>query len=381
MSGSQSKNQIRLTVRAADRMTEIFLVDSQFQRLAGSVGQLETWVRPGIYKARFRSGQSQTDQLIEVKAGAGSMLFDGPAVEFASPVPLAQTRNRSHQDAAVKFSRTVNLHQGSGSWLYLFIRNLAESITSPWLGVSLHDIEGNLLAAPNQGECDSGNGFFALNLEVDPGTYRLRVEEAPGEIYEMFVVTAAGWQTQVFAVAEDASLPGVEACRAALSTASVLMVEKGRGFDPADIHARQTELLRLGLMNGREVLTKAAVQDMLKEQSLNPMLAIFAAHFLMRQHPADAVLTTELLKGLGQGQNLIDHPDLQALMLYQDPGVRPAFSDPPTLHSSWQFIAQAVEQRKAIVPPGSLTDHISSGLTKTSLWLIHRLDNQKSEAK
>ncbi len=379
MNGSQSKDRIRLTVKAADMMTEIFLVDSQFQRLASNVGQLETQVKPGIYKARFRSGQSQKDQLIEVKAGVGSMVFDGTAVEFSSPVPLAQTMNTSHQDVAVQFSRTVSLQQGSGSQLYLFIRNPAESTTSPWLGVSLHDIEGNLLAAPNQGECDSGNGFFALNLEVNPGTYRLRVEEEPGEVYEMFVVTVAGWQTQVFAVAEEAWLPGVDACRAALPTASVLMAKKGKGFDPADSTARQTELLRLGLMNGREVLTEAAVRAMLEEQSLNPMLAIFAAHFLMRQYPAAAVLTTELLKKLNQ--NVIAHPDLQALMLQQEPGVRPAFPDPPMLHSSWQCIDQAVERRKAIVPPGSLTDQISNGLTKTSLWLMHRLDTQQNETK
>ncbi len=192
MNRSQSNDQISLTVRAADILTEIFLVDSGFQRIASDVGQLETKVEAGIYKARFRVGQRQVDQLIAVEAGAGSLVVDGPAVEFASPAPLPQTvtHRKMHQEAAQDFSCAVHLNKGSGSQLYLFIRGLEESAPAPWTGVSLHDLDGNWLAGPEQGECNREKSFFALNLEVDPGIYRLRVEEEPGEIYEMFVMNS-----------------------------------------------------------------------------------------------------------------------------------------------------------------------------------------------
>jgi len=379
-----SEKQIRLTVRAHDRLSEIFLVNSLFQKIAADVGQLEASVTPGIYKARFRIGQKQVDQLIEVSPGAGPLEIAGTPVEFSSPVPLAGigTDRDVHRKAAEEFSGSAGEKKGEGSWLFVFIRESAGSASvsgsAPWEGVTLHNLDGTLLAEPSQGTCDQENGFFALHLEVDPGTYRLRVEEEPGECYEMFIRTAAGWQTQVFALSEAAWLPDVNAYRAALPSASVLMAEAGQGFDAENEIARQAELLRLGLLHGRKVVTEAAVAGLLKEERLNPMQVIFAAHSLSGQGQGNADGTdvaslSALLKKLPA--DFFEHPDLQALMLDQKAEVRPVFPAPPMLRSSWDRIARAVEQRKAIVPPGSLTAQIVGGLLTTSLWLVHRLDS------
>jgi len=215
-----------------------------------------------------------------------------------------------------------------------------------------------------------------LHLEVDPGTYRLRVEEEPGEFYEMFIRTVAGWQTQVFALSEAAWLPDVNAYRAALPSASVLMAEAGQGFDAGNEIARQAELLRLSLLHGRKVVTEVAVSGLLKEERLNPMQVIFAAHSLSGQGSAGVVDVTSLsalLKKLPA--DFLEHPDLEALMLPHEAAMRPVFPAPPMLRSSWDRIAQAVGQRKAIVPPGSLTAQIAGGVLTTSLWLVHRLDS------
>jgi hypothetical protein len=389
-----SEQQIRLTVRAHDHLSEIFLVNSQFQRIAADVGKLEALVSPGIYKARFRIGQKQVDQLIEVRpdTGPGPLEVDGTPVDFSSPVPLAGigTDRDVHRNAAEEFSRSAAEQKGEGSWLFLFIRETVESASVsatvsgsvPWEGVTLHNLDGTLLAEPSQGTCDQENGFSVLHLEVDPGTYRLRVEEEPGEFYEMFIRTVAGWQTQVFALSEAAWLPDVNAYRAALPSASVLMAEAGQGFDAGNEVTRQTELLRLSLLHGRKVVTEAAVSGLLKEERLNLMQVIFAAHSLSRQRNAGVVGVTDvagvtslsaLLKKLPA--DFFEHPDFEALMLHQEAAMRPVFPAPPMLRSSWDCIAQAVEQRKAIVPPGSLTAQIAGGVLTTSLWLVHRLDS------
>ena len=373
-----SEQQIRLTVRAHDRLSEIFLVNSQFQRIAADVGQLEALVSPGIYKARFRIGQKQVDQLIEVRPGTGPLKIDGLPVDFSSPVPLVGigTDRDVHRNAAEEFSRSAAEQKGEGSWLFLFIRESVESASAPWAGVTLRNLDGTLLAEPSQGTCDQENGFSALHLEVDPGTYRLRVEEEPGEFYEMFIRTVAGWQTQVFALSEAAWLPDVNAYRAALPSASVLMAEAGQGFDAGNEIARQAELLRLSLLHGRKVVTEVAVSGLLKEERLNPMQVIFAAHSLSGQGSAGVVDVTSLsalLKKLPA--DFLEHPDLEALMLPHEAAMRPVFPAPPMLRSSWDCIAQAVGQRKAIVPPGSLTAQIAGGVLTTSLWLVHRLDS------
>lgn len=376
--GPQPAKLIDLTIRAADSMTEIFLVDSGFQRIAGDVGLLKTEVPPGIYKARFRAGQSQTDRFIEIEEGSQPVVLDGPAVEFVTPVPLPQTvSNRAvHQAAAEKFSRTVTLSPGSGSQLYLFIRELSEEPARPWLDVSLHDINGNLLVRAEQGECDRKNGFCALNLELDPSTYRLRVEEEPGEIYEMFIVTVAGWQTQVFALAEEAWLPGIDACRAALPTAAVLMAKQGKGFDPADVAVRQTELIRLGLLNSRKLLTEDVAKNLLQEKTLNPMAIIFAAHLLLRDNFDNSELLAELTARIRE--SFLVHPDVRAVQLHPEAGDNQSLSDfptPPMLHSSQQCIVQATARGESVIPHDSLSERITDGVLKTSLWLIHRLDS------
>ena len=375
-----SEKQVRLTVRAHDRLSEIFLVNSLFQKIAADVGQLEASVMPGIYKARFRIGQKQIDQLIEVHPGAGSLEVKGVPVGFSSPVPFVGlgTGQEVHRNAAEEFSRSASEKKGEGSWLFLFIRESvgSASISAPWEGVTLRDLDGTLLAEPSQGTCDQENGFFALHLEVDPGSYRLRVEAGQGEAYEMFIRTVAGRQTQVFAFSEADWLTDVDVYRAALPSASVLMTEAGQGFDRADEVARQVELLRLGLLHGREVVTEAAVSSLLKEERLNPMQVIFVAHSLLGQGNASVASLSALLKKLPA--DFFEHPDLQALMLDQKAEVRPVFPAPPMLRFSWDRIAQAVEQRKVIVPPGSLTAQIAGSLLSTSLWLIHRLDSMEA---
>ncbi|WP_339136282.1 MAG: hypothetical protein WGN25_00110 [Candidatus Electrothrix sp. GW3-4] len=376
-----SEKQVRLIVRAHDRLSEIFLVNSQFQRIAAAVGKLEAVVFPGLYKARFRIGQKQVDQLIEVRPGEGALEIDGAPVDFSSPVPFAGIgrERKVHRKAAEEFSRSACEKKGEGAWLFLFIQDRAGSSAAPWTGVSLYDLDGTLLAEPGLGTCEQKRGFFALHLEVDPGTYRLRVEEEPGEAYEMFVRTEAGWQTQVFALSEAAWLPDIDAYRAALPSASILMVEMGQGFDAQDGIARQTELLRLGLLHGRRVVTEAVVSSLLKKERLNPMQVIFLAHSLLGLGKLDSALLSGLLKKLPAAFQ--EHPDIHSLMLKQEATMRPIFSAPPMLRSSWDRIAQAVEQRKAIVPPGALTAQIAGGLLASSLWLVHRLDSLEVERR
>ncbi|CAK8717737.1 Carboxypeptidase regulatory-like domain-containing protein [Candidatus Electrothrix gigas] len=381
----QSEQRVRLVVRAYDRCSEVFLVNSDFQRIAAGIGELEAVVSPGIYKARFRIGQKQVDQLVEVARESperATLEICGDPVDFSSPVPLAgigagQDIQEVHRKAAEKFSQlAVSEQKGAGSWLFLFIREITDSAAVPWAGITLHDLDGALIAEPNQGICDQENGYFALHLEVDPGTYRLRVEEEPGEFYEMFVQTEAGWQTQVFAVSEQAWLPDIQAHRAALSSAAVLMAEAGQGFTAKDEVARQVELLRLGLLHRRKVVTETFVADLLQQESLhslNPLQVILLAHSLAEQGKLDTALLTTLLKKLPA--NFAEHADIQALMLNQPATVRPAFFAPPMLHSSWDRIVQAVKQRKAIIPPGSLAAQLDDSVIKTALWLVHRPDS------
>ena len=372
MSGSQSESKVTLRVNAADSLTEVFLVDSRFEKIAAGVGSVEAAVAPGLYKARFRVGQVQSDSLIEVPADALGKVFDGPAVQFASPVPLRQTMTwqEKHGETAKELSRakTAPFRAGNGSQCFLVLRGLTEAAALPWSGVSLHDIDGGLIAKAEHGICTAESRLCVLHLELDPGTYRLRVEEEPGEIYEMFVLTLAGWQTQIFAVAEDGWLPGVQLVRANLPEAAVLMNEIGKGFDPASPAVRQTELLRLGLLHGRKILCQTGLQNLLAAQPLNPMNALYAAGLV--QETNDAAVLAQNMDG-----TLAALPDMQLLLSGAGRAEEaPSFALPPLLRKSWQVLMETVSKEQAVIPPGSLNEQIQQGAALNSaLWLMHRL--------
>jgi hypothetical protein len=117
------------------------------------------------------------------------------------------------------------------------------------------------------------------------------------------------------------------------------------------------------------------VADLLKEEQINPMQVILTAHSLLGQGKLDVSQLSAVVKRLPS--DFAEHPDIQALALDQPAEMRAVFPTPPMLRSSWDRILQALEQRKIIVPPGSLTAQIAGGVIKTSLWLVHRLDSQE----
>jgi hypothetical protein len=368
-----SPSEIHLRIKAADDLSEIFLADSHFQLIANGVGVLDARVPPGIYKARFRAGQQQEDQLIEVPAQPAFRVVQGPTVDLHTPLPLEHSLGLDprQQQAALEHSHLVKAQVGSGSWLYLFFRGLTKEAARPWTGLSLHDLSGKLLVKASQGVCDARLHFWALNVEVDPGTYRLRLRVEKGQVYEFFLVTLSGWQTQCFALSESAWLPGITVYRAALATASVRMVEAGKGFDPADPALRQTELLRLGLLNKRKILTQASLNTLAQAQ--DPLTILFALHMLRDQEEHQA--WTEQLRARWQ-ETLAPHPDFQALCLHQGENFSaeaPLWSQPPMLYASWQLLLQAITEKRGSFPTDSFNEQLHKRLVQTALWLLHRL--------
>ena len=361
-----SPSEIHLRLQAADDLSEIFLADNHFQLLGSGVGVLDIQVPPGIYKARFRAGQQQEDQLIEVPAEPASQRIQGPAVEFYTPLPL-EGQDPKQQQAASEHSHRVTAHVGNGSWLYFFLRGLTKEASRPWAGISLHDLRGKLLFKASHGIRETRQRFWALNVELDPGTYRLRLQVEAGQTYEIFVVTLLGWQSQFFALSESGWLPGIKVHRAALASASILMAEAGKGFDPADPSLRQRELLRLGCSNRRKILTEAGLNTLLHAQ--DPMTALFVLHLLRDQE--EEGWTAQFI---ARWQDILaPHPDFQALCLHQGREDTALWSQPPMLYPSWQLMLEAITEKKASFAPDSLNEEIQKTVVQTALWLLHRL--------
>jgi hypothetical protein len=384
MPKSRYKNKIALTVEAADKGTEIFVVDSDLKRIASDVGVLKQSVPPGIYKIRFRSGQSQIDKLVEVKQDADPLKIEGPSVRFSSAAPIEQTSTyqEHHKKAACELSlSSAGERPGRGSGLFIFVRDLLPGTTGkPWEGLSIHQIDGKPVAELSDGVCSAKDRYGCLNLEVDPGIYRIRVETGKLGSFEMFAVTEAGWQTQYFAVTEDFPAADTQVHRASLRSSSVLMALQGTGFNPLSEHTRLAEMFRIALQSGRNVVTDNEMIRLLKEECENPMLLIFGAHLLIRRRPINHTLISEVVRHLEERFEL--HPDVKSLFLRPGAGAPPpdlAFPEPPMLRSSWDLIVRGSRRRMSLVPPGSVSDSVADGLLTSTPWLLHRLDKDDED--
>jgi hypothetical protein len=367
-----------LTVQSADAEAEIFLIDGEFQMVARDVGHLQAEVEPGIYKVKYRTGAATSEQLVLVK--------DQPVVvslarlSFSSPAPLAETAktHEYHMAGATEESRKIHVKSGTGSWIFVFVRDwtvtgnsVRSGNPSQWL--SLHDEQGTQIADLHTAGTHSvtGDPWAACNLEVGPGTYRLRLDlpakNGQRQVrLEQAIVASPGWQTQVFLL-RKAYGPEQEDWAADLAGAAILL-SRGLGFDPSRADFRQTELARLGLTNRRRLISEE-IQQMLRAKMENPMLGILGAHLLLLRPQIDKALLEVVVQNL---RNLLGetHPDVEAIALQLENGTSYAFSSPPMLRRSWALLVEATTSRSMVIVPNSLAARIWDRLWAEEPWLL-----------
>jgi hypothetical protein len=377
--------KISLTVESEDAGTELFLIDGKFQLMERAVGRLQMEVVPGIYKVKCRTGAVTSEQLVLVEKEAVVMRL--PRLSFSSPAPLNDTAkfNESHANAAKIESNKIHIRYGTGSRLFIFVRDwdfVNEPVILPyeesgidnpakWLslyhesGIHIADIDRTGVHGNHPGD-----KWAACSLEVQPGTYRLRLnipDRNGGHriSLEQAIVASPGWQTQVFLLRKEYG-PKVEDRAADLGGAAILL-SRG-GFDSSQDDFRQTELARLALTNRRQLISEEILR-MLNAKMENPMLGILGAHLLMLRPNFNRELLGQVVQNL---RNLLraPHPDVEAIALQLAGGSTFAFDSPPLLRRSWSLIVQGTTVGSAVIRPNSLAAAIWNRLCSDEPWLL-----------
>jgi hypothetical protein len=383
---------VRLTIRAGDAATEIWVMDGQFRVQAHMLGMGEVSLAPGIYKVRATAGPQSWEELVALPPGRETEHLEIPTLRFASPVPLPDTAltHKYHELAASHESGQVHVTAGQGSAIFIFARYYTlpdtpatqlSGLHHPAQGLTLRDLRGNLvadLAAQSAAELSPPRDpWAACNVLVDPGLYRLRLELPTGSSVEQTLVAVSGWQTQAFALQRSYdSEPGAQ--RADLLRASILYSRYDREFgpwppfDPTRSEykegVRLAELARLGLTNQRPVLRRE-VTDMVWMKYDNPMLGILGAHLLLLDKEPDYALFRTVVTNLRRILGI--HPDVEALALRLDSDDRPyVFEVPPMLRRSWSLILEATVTRPDLVPLNTLASRMAEHLWGDGPWLL-----------
>lgn len=368
---SQS-DPVDLAVSGPDEVSEIFLVDANFERIATGVGHLKTSVAPGLYKIRCRSGSTQNDSLIEVPEGASTHAVTISPVEFRSAAPIAHTSTLLAYQATPAEEGALKVHQriGNGAQIYLFVRESSE--TRSWEGcdIALYDLKGARLIGIEAGFADESARVAGVNTELDPGTYALRVSNADLGSYETYLTASPGWQTQLFLSFDDFWIRGESVRVPSIRKASLFMAKMGRGFNSGGGSVRASELARQALAQSRDVISKGLMERLLSGKFEDPILGIIVAHILLERRRHDTNLLETVCGNLCA--LLGEHPDVQALQFTL--GIEAgAFVVPPTFRHSWDRIVKATRRRASLVTQQGVVAQIAADVVRTGPWLTRRV--------
>src|ERR1035438_5554653 len=107
-----------LSIDTGSPTAEIFVIDSNNTVVARGVQSLEQSLPVGIYKVRFRIGNTVADKLFELPTGEGFYTPpELPELPLVSPVPLTGPMSQ----LASTWSTTVHVSYGKGSRIFLFV--------------------------------------------------------------------------------------------------------------------------------------------------------------------------------------------------------------------------------------------------------------------
>jgi len=372
-------DKFNLTVQTGDQASEVFIIDSNFQKVASAVGSLTNFELPkGLYTVKVREANAVNEQSLGLFSDK-SLQF--APLQFSTPAPLNVTAKTTSAatEKAQRSSNEKNISIGTGSEIYIFVRYWTENVSSEVLygdtdaaiGLTLRDLKNNILVdfgMPTIGKFETGeNCWSACNVEVNPGVYLLNLETATGDMVQQSMVASPGWQTQVFLLKKDYGCQNKD-IRADLANSSILLARMGNGFVPSDPTFRLTEIAKFALINNRQVLNQGVIDELLDEKFYNPMLGIYAIHLLI----ASESKRDQIKRIIGHLRMLLGspHPDVEAVALKLNMPSDYIFTAPPMLKNSWKYVIEASTIAPHIVPESSLAYGVAGKLLEGAPWLV-----------
>ncbi|MFH0726164.1 MAG: hypothetical protein V2B19_07420 [Pseudomonadota bacterium] len=384
-----------VTVEVADRASWIEIFDGRFQVVAQGFGQIQTELAPGLYKARTQVGGAVREKMFAVDTGLPLPPVRLDPVAFPSPAPLQNTTtsHEYHQHAVAMATANAEppINLGSGSSLLLSVRDPSrapfeqtdhtrDAYARSYDGFSLCALDGSeLINYDHAAKRDVGFGFAIRNAQLNPGHYLLKYQPAKREQVVLPIVTVMGWATQLFIHIEEG--PSTSATRRpVLREAAVMMVPLGQPFHPGDRYFRLTEVARQALQQGRNILDRELMKDLLESKFANPVLGLFAAHLLLLDGKPRLELLRIVVDNLG-GILGGDFPDVIALrcrlqQLEPSAGISGPIQGPmgfpPLLRASWEIVASLAAANETIFPAGSVSRQVADRLADNGIWMAWR---------
>lgn len=371
-----TSGRVSLIVTSADQAAELFVINSNLERVARGIGTVSTRQPVGVYKIKVRAGQVTHEELVALEEAPVKRRIDHLHIPSATPLDATGQSHEYHQDAVREYSVKPWVKVGAGASIFVFARDWnplgrrPRARHHPAEGLTLRQINGKIAVdVQSKSRRDlSRDPWAACNVEVSPGPYLLAVRTATSDVFEMSLFALPNWRLQVFLLQRD-NESSVRGRCPDLASASIRMTRSSQfSFQQED--DRLSELARLALVDRRQVLSDQ-LKQILQRKYENPMFGIIGGHLILRSPKPDLgllrVVVNNLRRSVLRGMT---HPDVEALALAAGLAPQGDFSIPPMLRASWDIMLKHSSADSRLIPPGSLAARVAARVTNQQPWLI-----------
>ena len=385
-----TQQTVILRVIAPDPMTEVYVINSDFQIAIDAItktsasgrGSISAHLEPGIYNVKFRRGSAVEEQLVSLRPDSAQVTVTSksPHLSFSvffDPRFSKDTLNR-YWSKSINDGMCARHEVGSGSEISLYVIDAAkDGHGSRFKGVSLKANDGEMLVNLDEAEPDVlDNGFLLITgaaASVDPGVYRLSVKTHTIGTLEQTVFAAEGWRT-IILLPMTVFRAKRRSRRVDMSNLTVMMLRMNERTDFDHPFHQAAETARMALATGRTLTKGEEMKSLLHDKFQNPFLGLYAAHLLLKRENPDVDLLQTVLWNVG---GLIPgHPDYLAVKMAVDDkagqlieACLPIFESPPMLRASWDIVVRYSRKYPDIVPTESLASRIGDRLWGGGAWL------------
>lgn len=350
------------------------------------VGRLDLKLPPGAYQVQASMDGKTQSKWVIAETDAPTIIGAGTwtelRIESAMPMPAAAPAAVADDYLAeVAARRTASFTGEASARLSLFGTMLVAQPDAALVGperefdfdVAILDLDGqvriDLRDASVERYVEPGRLWHCL-IDSQPGPYTLRARVpasrspvgAPPQHRCQPLFLCSGMAHHLFFRCDGA---------ADLATLTMHVTRVGTGYDPLLPEAVAADAVLTALAHGdakRLVLGSETLAQLLRGEATNPWLGVLAAYALLSGPMDDdaQAIVDEILAYLARGP-LLDHPDVQVLMLGAGMLAGP-IALPPMLLAAMRRLQRLAVERSGVIAPESPLDRLSARLIADTAW-------------
>jgi hypothetical protein len=349
-----------VNIRAATPFTEIYVINSKFERIMSKIGEGSTCLDSGTYTFRFQEGDIVRDVNLYVDSNLN--VYDPliketkPSSEHVGDAVHPHTREFTNAKYIDGITFGIDVPTDNDD------QGLMISPTVQLTGVSVLNIDSFLVA----------RNANVLQLTFNVGD----------EVYRLPIITNASWNT----VAQVESNKGIET----LSVSLIDRENKRSQFE--NIFAKDSYFLNLSriamqsLVNKRSVVSKDALKFLTNRKWFLPWHGILALHLQTQKPEPDFNLIDIMVRNLERIYNGVHHPDLLAIkwwvwMQIEEAPEPATLSHPPSLSNSWKLLLQAHANNPNKVFPPFFSNKYEPTMRIKGAWLFSQNVAQSEQSQ